>query len=348
MEITGESPERKEDTDQKLIIVPGAQKAGSSTLFSLLRSHPQIQTLSSTYKQRIKEPHFFSLQPETVRQNTEWYDSLLGDQEYLVDASTSYLMAPQAPELMRAYVPESRVIVTLRDPVARAYSGYLHMASKMPSRDRRDFSSIVDGIYHRYENEGIEQAETKALEEGIREGLVDDEYFGISYLQDRVSAPFQSKFQDPLWPYKYFQHSQYSRRLEPYRAIFESGELKVIGLEHLSDDMDAVATDVFRFIGLGKKYSPPGRMNRTTIPTTFGRLYKRLNDVVEGIPFVREASNSSLLDPLKHLLRDRVMWRNKRSTNQELREDVQAKAEEILRSEYDRWEERSFAEYWRQ
>ena len=333
---------------KKVIFVPGAQKGGTSTLHGLLTSHSQISPLSSEMYGSIKEPHFFSLVPEQVKQNFEWYWAFIRDLEsdYVIDSSTSYLMAPAMPQLARKSFPDSKVIFILRDPVKRAFSGYLQMASKMPSRDQRDFSEIVNKIHQRYKEVGIKQAENEVLKEAIQEGLVDDEYFGLSYLSDRLGASFQSRFQDPLWPYKYFQNSQYSRRLKSYKTAFESEELIVVGLEHLSDDTDAVATDIFRFLGLAKKYTAPGRTNRTTIPTTFGRLYKRLNDVVERIPFVREASNSFLLDPLKDLLRDRVMRRKKRSTNQELSEDVQAKAEEILRSEYENWKERSFTEYW--
>lgn len=110
------------------LIVVGAQKAGTTTLVSLLAQHPEIEV------GREKEPDFFT---RNFHRGEEWlkanYTRL--DATWLVDASTSCTAAYVDPETgspyavgerMRALVPDARLIYVLRDPVERAYSSYWH------------------------------------------------------------------------------------------------------------------------------------------------------------------------------------------------------------------------------
>ena len=53
-----------------LLIVAGAQKAGTSSLFSALSLHPEISPA------RTKEPQFFALQESLVERHLDSYLSL--------------------------------------------------------------------------------------------------------------------------------------------------------------------------------------------------------------------------------------------------------------------------------
>jgi len=107
--------------------IVGAPKAGTTSLFHYLSQVPEI------YFPKIKEPHYFSqiAVPENhyispIRDTTQYlklYENV--DVKILGDASVYYLSDPKAPKLIHNVSPNSHIIISLRDPVERAYSHYL-------------------------------------------------------------------------------------------------------------------------------------------------------------------------------------------------------------------------------
>lgn len=110
--------------------VVGAAKSGTTSLYAGLRQHPDV------FMCYPKEPHFFGrVKPA---QELRWhFDAYTRRSRYLSlfakgrgmravgEASTSYLWHPRVPARIRRQVPEARIIISLRDPVERAYSHYL-------------------------------------------------------------------------------------------------------------------------------------------------------------------------------------------------------------------------------
>jgi Sulfotransferase domain len=110
----------------------GAQRAGTSWMYACLYEHPRICMPR-------KEINFFSREPNWSR-GFGWYEEIFA--ECRPDAvsgefSTSYLTAPDAPARIRDRYPQVRLVVSLRNPVDRAYSSYLNdiVAGVVP-RDR--------------------------------------------------------------------------------------------------------------------------------------------------------------------------------------------------------------------
>jgi hypothetical protein len=108
------------------LFVAGAPRAGTSSLWDYLNQHPQI------FMSRIKEPHFFSdFKPRIVPTvSTESaYLRLFAHAspgQLLGEATPSYLCDPAAPARIARVSPGARIVIVLRDPVARAYSDYWH------------------------------------------------------------------------------------------------------------------------------------------------------------------------------------------------------------------------------
>lgn len=119
-------------------LIIGATKAGTTSLYHYVKQHPQI------YMSPIKEPRFFALEgeknPSFRGQNgkqQKWI-TITNIEDYLAlfkgvsneiaigEASTLYLYSSKAPERIRQYVPNMKLIAILRDPVERAYSHFLH------------------------------------------------------------------------------------------------------------------------------------------------------------------------------------------------------------------------------
>ena len=125
-------------------LIIGAQKAGTTWLWNKLSQHP------GTVLPDEKEIHFFG-SSELYGRGPEWYFAKfdgIDDQAVTGEASTTYLSdrpaffyndvnkleydesLPMLPEMIRAMLPDVKVIVCLRDPVRRAISAYFHWMRK--------------------------------------------------------------------------------------------------------------------------------------------------------------------------------------------------------------------------
>lgn len=120
------------------VLILGAQKAGTTTLFHALAQHPQTQP------SRTKEVHFFD---QNYSLGLDWYRYHFprlrpSDEKALrFESSPYYLFHPCVPRRVRQHLPAARFIVLLRDPVARAYSHYWHERSR--GREPLSFAEAV-------------------------------------------------------------------------------------------------------------------------------------------------------------------------------------------------------------
>lgn len=132
----------------------GAQKAGTTTLAYLLDQHPLV-TVS-----RPKEPHFFTHNRD---KGLDWYEKQFPNSSnyVLVDASTSYAMAPLktyghdqqredyrgVPSRVFSANPDAKLIYSLRDPVERTYSGYWHNV-RMGNESRNFTTALLHDSFY--------------------------------------------------------------------------------------------------------------------------------------------------------------------------------------------------------
>jgi hypothetical protein len=102
-------------------IIIGAQKAGTTSLFKYMLSHPQL------YLPPEKESPYFD-DDEKIARGWDWYV-----REYFGDApadrlwgtaTPNYMIDPRVPERIHETLPGVRLIAVLRHPVERAYSDY--------------------------------------------------------------------------------------------------------------------------------------------------------------------------------------------------------------------------------
>ena len=105
------------------LLVVGAQRCGTTYLHDLLAAHPQI----AMARPARPEPKVF-LSEELSARGLEWYERTYfahaGDELVLGEKSTSYLDRPDAIERIGAVLGQARLVVQLRDPIARAVSNW--------------------------------------------------------------------------------------------------------------------------------------------------------------------------------------------------------------------------------
>lgn len=111
--------------------IVGAPKAGTTAIHAFLELHPQVVMSID------KEPNFFSWQEiesqklyyrkENIKNETD-YRSIFPEKTGACiagEASVSYLYYPQCAERIFRFNPDAKIIISLREPVARALSHYL-------------------------------------------------------------------------------------------------------------------------------------------------------------------------------------------------------------------------------
>ncbi|MGA3007063.1 MAG: sulfotransferase domain-containing protein, partial [Opitutaceae bacterium] len=100
-------------------LIVGAARAGTTSLWQWLRGHPQV------FMTRYKEPAFFVHNFGVF--NQEKYLSLFKagrGKPCIGEASTAYLSSPESPPWIHDVLGRVKIIMVLRNPVARAYSMY--------------------------------------------------------------------------------------------------------------------------------------------------------------------------------------------------------------------------------
>src|SRR5262245_49697637 len=113
--------------------IVGHPKSGTTALYEMLRSHPQI------YMSELKEPRYFAsdlrsrFQPggsDVFPQTLEQYAQLFaeaGPDQRVGDASPSYLRSRVAAEQIAAVRPDALIIAVLREPASFLRSLHLEL-----------------------------------------------------------------------------------------------------------------------------------------------------------------------------------------------------------------------------
>src|SRR5262245_41423321 len=117
-------------SDQRFLIIGGASKAGTTSVFDYLAKHPQI------CPSRAKETRFFldedypqPSEKRYYRDGPEAYLSFFAknggrEADWRLEATPDYLYSPNTPRLIRQTLPNVQFIFILREPCSRLLSWY--------------------------------------------------------------------------------------------------------------------------------------------------------------------------------------------------------------------------------
>ncbi len=120
------------------LVVIGAMKSGTSSLYHYLASHPAMTPAS------LKETDYFR-SPDDFSQGLTWYENLfVGPGEVAYDVSPNYAkrhLFPGVPERMHSVLPDAKLVYLVRDPIERAVSHFVH--SSASGAERRTFGEAI-------------------------------------------------------------------------------------------------------------------------------------------------------------------------------------------------------------
>ncbi len=207
---------------QPNFFIVGAPKCGTTSLFHYLKQHPDI------FMPEIKELHYFATDLTFINAGSKNANTL---EEYLThfepaqhearvgEASACQLFSHDAAHRIKAFAPDAKIIITLRNPADMIWSLYEH----------RKFAGREDAPT-------VEAA--LALENDRKQGLHRPEEVGwLEGMYYRSNARFSS----------YVKH---------YLEVFGTENVKVILLEELKNDAATIYRELLQFLEVDDTFTP--------------------------------------------------------------------------------------------
>jgi len=231
------------------LIIIGAQKAGTTSLFYYLSQHPQ---LIPSIK---KEIHYFDggLDPNSddFLRGEAWYKAHFPQKNEIrasdltFEATPSYLFHPEVPKRIYDLLPNVKMIALLRNPTERAISQYFH-----DIRKNREFLPIIDAL----------RAE-----------------------EERLKLIIENKdFKNPaFFRFSYKLRGHYYDQLIRYLEYFDSNNLLILNSEHFFNDTINALMKIFEFLDIKTNLDEvdlqPKHVSKNKIKVD-EEVYKYLND----------------------------------------------------------------------
>ncbi len=209
-------------------LIAGTKKGGTTSLANWLVQHPGVLRMFPK-AQRHKSAHYFDC---NFAKGPAWYRShfptrqfrrheahRLGYEPLVGEASPYYMFHPAAQDRVKSLLPETKVIMLLRDPVSRAYSHYWDRVST-----------------------GFEDCAT--FEEAI------------AAEPGRLADVDEARFAEPAYTHfshehhSYLARGRYAEQLARWQPLFGSGQLLVLEFERMKSEPDVLLGEVLDFLGL--------------------------------------------------------------------------------------------------
>lgn len=209
-------------------LLVGTKRGGTTSLWNYLVAHPDVLPMFPA-SQQIKSPHYFDIHHD---RGQAWYRSHFptdaararaerrrGGRVVTGEASPYYMFHPLVPGRVAAEVPGAKILVTLRNPVDRAYSNY---------NERRGSGVEPLGTFE----EALEAEPARLLGEDAR-----------------VAAGLYSPAHDH---HTYLARGRYAEQLERWFEVLPRSSVHVVLNEQLAADPASVFGGVCDFLEMSR------------------------------------------------------------------------------------------------
>jgi Sulfotransferase family len=244
--------------------IVGHPKSGTTALYEMLRSHPQI------YMPDFKEPRFFASdlpsrfnekpsgeRPETFDDYLSLFNSASPAQR-VGEASTAYIWSKTAAGLIAEAQPSARIIVILREPASFVQSMHLQLLQIRVEKER----SLRKAL---------------ALEDARRQG--------------RCLPAVISRWPQVLL---YTDRVRYVEQLRRYHALFAPEQVLVLIYDDFRRDNDATVRSVLRFLDVDDTVPIQSTQANPTVRMRSVRLDETVRAVSVGRGPLARAVRSSV------------------------------------------------------
>jgi Sulfotransferase domain len=212
-------------------LVIGAAKCGTTSLFDWICLHPLVARPSTNGRPR-KELLFFDY---NFHRGADWYrmhfplererqefEREHGRPFLTGEATASYLTGHWVPGRVRQVAPDVKLIVTLRNPIDRAYSAF-----QMSRRERLE--------------------ECESFEDAI---ALEPERLAGELERARSDPRYNPPLPPPLGYWSYLHRSRYADHVERWLEVFPREQILFLEFEDLAADPQGALDRVHAFLGL--------------------------------------------------------------------------------------------------
>jgi hypothetical protein len=266
----------------------GTPKSGSATLSDLLTRHPQI------YAPRPKELNFFNTSVQYAK-GVEWYlESYFADytgQPVICDKSIGYSAGNPEQTMDRivsALGRDFRILLTVRNPVDRAYSQYC-MARYKGQIESSDFVSAVQSALQAHGQYSLEDLRRAVDEQGY-------------YRDARNMAIYRDAF--------YLVPGQYARLLELCQTAVGAENVLVLFTEDMGTDLPTSLRKLTDFLDIDAIEVEQGFRRNEATALRFPWLRRAYNKLYAIAPIQRAYRNLGI-SARKALRRKLLSWNYK-------------------------------------
>jgi hypothetical protein len=236
----------------------GPGRSGSSWLYEVLSSHPQVCTSA------VKETEFFNTEFE---RGLSWYETFFKPgigQRAVGEISNNYYLDPAVASRIRTSLPQVRLILHLRNP-------YELLAS---------FYSF--GIRRGLELPPLEAALDEPIGPIMGSGYAQREKLGRLTAADRVTL---------------LDSVLLHERLAPFLSAFPEGDVYPFVFDRIRVEPEALAADIFRFLKVADTHRPES-LRAVVNPTLEPRSRVLANVASTTAYYLRQARLDGVLQGL--------------------------------------------------
>ena len=126
--------------------IVGGSKCGTTNISYYLDSHPEV------FVSKLNEPYYFckwdlsnNFKRESMIRDEVKYLELFKDvktEKVIGEATPSYLHSPNSASKIKERFSDSKIIISIRNPIERAYSGYF--SNEFMRKDNLSFKEMID------------------------------------------------------------------------------------------------------------------------------------------------------------------------------------------------------------
>lgn len=298
------------------LIIPGSQKAGTTTLANFIMQHPEC------YVSPMLGMEFFGISDadRNLNEYKKFYNQPdIENYKIVTDVSRGYLYTPNAAKrIFQTLGPNVQFIVVLREPVDRTISGYFHAYKAHIKGTRKWMEQRSISEVFEFESTNLREVisqEFSNLEKAIDEGKV-------------ITNRMLNSYEDPSLPFRYIRNSSYSSLIKDFFEFFSRDSFLFLTTNGLNSNPENVMNRVFEFLKVETEFEVKGinkKYNITRIPYKGGlakwlhylipyleRLLSfqrsRIQSIYENYLFydVKELSLTYLKSDLKKLFHEEV------------------------------------------
>jgi hypothetical protein len=210
------------------MVIAGAQKAGTTSLFDYLAGHPQCAASSTkevhyfddhyTRGEHWYRMHFPVVRGNVVSEGVDGAWSPAAGRPLCFESSPYYMFDPRVPARMHAALPHAKIVLLMRNPASRAYSHYQHTLRR--GREPLSFDEALD-------------AEPARLAGEEARMLADEHYLSHAHRN-----------------YSYLARGHYAAQLARFQSLYPSEQLLIVQAERLFTAPAETFARVLAFLGL--------------------------------------------------------------------------------------------------